>query len=179
MQGWYHGGLSHAASTVLAALAVCACATRSPPSNDTAPRRAGGSAESDAKSRSSVPTRWDRIAEVRQWPPVNETPFVSLGHPPGNQSARVHASPEARDLYQGLLPETTLPVGAVVAELQQDPTTRQPGLAYVMTKLGRNRWEFMLVKADGRILERGDVPFCARCHAEAVADSLFGVPAEK
>ncbi len=117
------------------------------------------------------------MAEVRSWAPVNEAPFVSLGHPPGNQLASIHVSPDAKETYQQLLPGATLPVGAVVAELQQDPASGQPGLSYVMTKLDADRWEFMLVRANGQILERGDVPPCARCHAEATSDSLFGVPA--
>jgi hypothetical protein len=117
------------------------------------------------------------MAELRGWTPVTDEPFVSLGHPPGNHLARIYVSPEARETYQNLQPGTTLPVGVVVAELQQDAATGRPGLGYVMTKQEGGRWEFMLVEADGEILEQGQVPPCARCHAEAVADSLFGVRA--
>jgi len=108
---------------------------------------------------------------------MSSQPFVSLGHPPGTELATIHVNPDVRETYRTLQPGTTLPVGTVVAELQQDPATGKAGLGYVMTKLGKDRWDFMLLGADGRILEQGEVPPCVRCHAEAVADSLFGAPA--
>jgi hypothetical protein len=177
MRGWYHGGLGRAASTLLAALGTCACAAQPSPGSPARPGQQGKPAGGDTDEHPSPTRHWARMGEVRAWTPLTDGPFVSLGHPPGNQLARIHVSPEARETYQNLQPGTTLPVGAIVAELQQDAATGQPGLGYVMTKQEGGRWEFMLVKSDGEILEQGEVPPCARCHAEAVADSLFGVRA--
>lgn len=35
-------------------------------------------------------------------------------------------------------------------------------------------WEYLVVAPDGRVEDRGQVALCARCHAEAPHDFLFG-----
>ena len=120
--------------------------------------------------------RWARLSEVQGWGPVNDKPFISEGHPPGHYLANVHVSPEARDAYLALMPGSELPVGAVLAELQHDPVSDRPGPIFAMRKVAPGRWEYVAAEPDGRIRERGQLPLCVRCHAEAVADSLFGLP---
>jgi hypothetical protein len=122
---------------------------------------------------------WDRLEEARAWGPANSESFVSLGHPPGTMLADVHVSPDAREAYLALGPGTELPVGSVVAEFQRDGQTGQPGLVYAMHKIAPSRWDYSLVEPDGRIREQGNLPLCARCHSEAVADQLFGLPASQ
>jgi hypothetical protein len=39
-------------------------------------------------------------------------------------------------------------------------------------------WEFVVLDAAGRLEDRGKLALCARCHAEATADWVFGLPAE-
>jgi hypothetical protein len=56
---------------------------------------------------------------------------------------------------------------------------RQDGAAasiYAMTKLPGGPWEFVVAAPDGTVEARGALPLCARCHADAAADSLFGIP---
>jgi hypothetical protein len=45
-----------------------------------------------------------------------------------------------------------------------------------MHKLGEGRWEFIVAERTGELRERGQLERCVRCHAEGVADYLFGLP---
>jgi hypothetical protein len=122
------------------------------------------------------PRRWNRYEEVLSWPPAPEKPFPSLGHFSARYSAVVHVDASARDGYLNLVAGSLLPVGATVAELHTDPRTGQPGPLLAMHKIAANRWEYLVVDALGRIEERGELPLCQRCHADGVADHLFGLP---
>jgi len=86
-------------------------------------------------------------------------------------------SPDARERYAALLPVTTLPEGAVVTAFHQHVDTGKPGPIYVMEKRP-SAWFFQALDADGRPVEH-TVELCQRCHAEAPADSLFGLPKER
>jgi hypothetical protein len=57
--------------------------------------------------------------------------------------------------------------------LHRSQATSQPGPIHVMqrTKLG---WDYLLLDSTGAILDDADKTRCARCHAEAVADWVFG-----
>ncbi len=81
----------------------------------------------------------------------------------------VRVSPESRDAYLSLRPGVTLPDGAVVAALHHD------GPIYLMEKRD-GRWTFHILGDDGRPTEHGPLALCARCHAEAQTDMLFGLP---
>ena len=134
------------------------------------------SGSSDAPSPTAAAS-WDRMAEVSSWPPVTPQPYISLGHPPGYFLATVRVSPDDRDAYVNLRSGTELGVGAVVAQFQQDPARAEPGPVFVMIKQSADAWQYLIVDTTGRIEHRGESPLCERCHAEAVTDRLFGLPA--
>jgi hypothetical protein len=178
MSAWYHADLPRAACPLTISLLLSACGPGKTPISvpgDTpaVPDASSGPARSEPPKTAQL---WTRLAEVRGWGPVNDKPFVSEGHPPGHYLANVHVSPEAREAYLGLMPGGELPVGTVLAELQHDPRRDQPGPIFAMLKMAPGRWEFLAAEPDGRIRERGQLALCVRCHAEAVADHLFGLP---
>jgi hypothetical protein len=37
-------------------------------------------------------------------------------------------------------------------------------------------WEYLIVEPSGSIVRRGKIPLCARCHAEAPHNFIFGGP---
>jgi hypothetical protein len=39
---------------------------------------------------------------------------------------------------------------------------------------GGGDWEYLVVTPAGRVEQRGILPLCARCHADAPHDHLFG-----
>jgi hypothetical protein len=121
------------------------------------------------------PRRWEHYDEVLSWPPA-QTAFPSLGHFAANQSAAIHVDGAARETYVNLVAASRLPVGTIVAELLSDMRTGRRGRLLAMHKLAADRWEYLVVDAAGLIEERGDLPLCRRCHADGLADQLFGLP---
>jgi hypothetical protein len=67
-----------------------------------------------------------------------------------------------------------LPVGALlIAEHQLDAGAVT--LAMEKVAVGPTaRWEFAVVDPEGWVVERGRIPSCVRCHAEAARDEVFG-----
>jgi hypothetical protein len=121
---------------------------------------------------------WPRFSEARTWPALSE-PFPNRGHEGAGTLAVVRVSAEARETYAHLVRDSALPDGSVVAlfHLESD---RRPGPVYVMQKTA-GAWRFLTLDAEG-----GELPAiastgqatqaCSSCHADAVADSLFGLP---
>jgi hypothetical protein len=130
-----------------------------------------------APARPDGGARWTRLDEVAAWPTVYPHPFASLGHASVRYTIDVRVDSTARDRYAALLPGTVLPKGTLIAAFHHDPERGQRGPIYVMEKTGSG-WEFSIVDADGRVRQRGALELCARCHAEAVADQVFGLPAK-
>lgn len=121
---------------------------------------------------------WPRFSEVRSWPPASE-PFTNRGHAGAGPVAVVRVSPEARDSYAHLVRDSALPDDSVVAlfHLEADQRPRQ---VYVMQKIA-GAWHFLVLDPHGVVLTPAGstgqaTQACPGCHADAVADSLFGVP---
>jgi hypothetical protein len=119
---------------------------------------------------------WPAFGESRTWPAVNQEPFLSEGHGVRNYLAVVRASPQARDPYLRLGPGTVLDPGSVLVEAAKDTAGSRPDELFVMEKLADQTWRFLVVSNEGTIDAAAGVTLCQRCHAEAVADCLFGVP---
>jgi len=154
----------------LAFIAV-ACGAPAPPAPRAAPR-------ASAPVPSFVP--WPRFVEARSWPPVG-APFANNGHPGAGAVAVVRVSPEARGSYERLVRDSALPDGAVVALFHREAADGRPGPVYVMEKSGTS-WRYLALRPDGTLPEsapeaaRRAGERCARCHADGVADALFGLP---
>jgi len=176
---WYHGGAVRAALAVLrlcagaaCALAVCASCAR--------PAQGPLAGASDAWKKPSEVTRappppaptWDTYAAVQAWPPMNEAPFVSRGHRP-EQRVDVRVSPESRATYSALVADSVFADGSVLAELSHGGD----GRGYGMRKVGGS-WSFFELDANGGVTAAGPLALCAGCHAQALADSVFGLPRE-
>lgn len=87
----------------------------------------------------------------------------------------IRVSPESREDYRALRPGVSVRDGTVVVAIHRDVDRSQPGPIYVMEKRNGN-WAFQVLGSDGRPTEHGPLTLCARCHAEAAADMLFGLP---
>ena len=121
-----------------------------------------------------VEHRWGRFSEARSWP-LAASPFSSA-HGTGEYSVSVRVSRPYADLYAGLVADHSWPVGMTVAAFHERTEPREAGSVYAMTKTANGRWSYVVARADGVIEAEGVLPLCARCHAEAPADYLFGVP---
>ena len=91
--------------------------------------------------------------------------------------ADVRVSAAARDAYLRLTPGVRLPMGTVVAQFQYSQPNNNLVQVFAIQKLADARWQFSVVQPDGRLVEEGNLRLCLRCHAEAVSDHLFGLPA--
>jgi hypothetical protein len=103
---------------------------------------------------------------------VNRAPFTSRGHRP-EQRVDVRVSPESRSTYGALVTDSLFPDGSVLAELSH----AGDGRGYGMRKAG-GRWSFYELDPSGGVTASGALALCAGCHAQAPADSVFGLPRE-
>jgi hypothetical protein len=131
-----------------------------------------------ASTRSTAPTeRWNLTAELaRLRPATRRAPSEHLG---GDLEGEVLASPEAHP-YPSLGPRHAVRVGATLVERHSPPG--QPDVAAYFAMIKRppgfdpdgGDWEYAVIAPDGRVEQRGVLPLCARCHADAPHDHLFG-----
>lgn len=121
---------------------------------------------------------WPRFSEVRSWPAASE-PFTNRGHADAGPLAVARVSPAARERYAHLVRDSTIPDDSVIALFHLQANQR-PGPVYVMEKTA-GTWRFLQLDSDGVELVAPTptgqaTPACRGCHADAVADSLFGMP---
>ena len=82
--------------------------------------------------------------------------------------------------YPTLGPLTRLPVGATLIEKQLERGMVAPSAYFAMVKRPAGYdpkggdWEYLVFSPEGRLEGRGVLPLCARCHADAPYDHLFG-----
>ncbi|HEY3233761.1 MAG TPA: hypothetical protein VGJ84_03535 [Polyangiaceae bacterium] len=132
---------------------------------------------STPKSTKAPPKRerWDEFQLVQSWPPVNGERFIARDHLPNAQKVEVRVDEASRKQYLSLVTDTVFKVGTLVAASHFDAGSGAPGPIYVMHK-EPSGWNYFVVQPDATKVARADTQRCARCHSEAAADSLFGLP---
>jgi hypothetical protein len=111
---------------------------------------------------------------------VDDRPRPSLGHNPPAWAGVVHVSPDLVGSYQTLgSSHDPWPVGAIIVE-RHTAADGSSGPAYAMRKLDPGMhpeagdWSYAVLSSDGTPKDVGDLSFCARCHADAPHEFLFG-----
>jgi hypothetical protein len=170
-RSWYHAGLVRAAfllsSSLLAlSLAITGCGTT--------PRVEPVKVRPRAP-REEPPPPWSHFAELTSLPALNARPFVNRGHDAQRGFADLRVSLLARDAYIGLVSDSVLPEGSLVALVFCDETRTEQRAVYAMQKHA-NGWEFLALDPVGRPDPKIDLSACPRCHEGAPADDLFGLP---
>jgi hypothetical protein len=136
-----------------------------------------------ASKERDASTRWEGMNDLESFRPKGQ-PFLSRGHFVGEWKAQVSTSSEAAPIYAGLVKASRFPVGSVLVIKHSRKDSGSPGPIFVMVKRetgffqAGGDWEYIVTDSDGWIEDRGPLTVCARCHAEAVADWVFGLPAE-
>ena len=148
---------------VLALPAASACASEVPPQSPTAPTHEEAPRET-----------WSRFDEIKGYAAVNDTPFSTRGHLVKPSHAVVRVSSDAREKYLGLVTDSVLPDGSVIAMFHQSRDGATPGPVYVMEKRA-SEWTFVALDAEGAVTSE-NLNVCALCHRGGVADHLFGLP---
>jgi len=107
------------------------------------------------------------------------TPRAVSQHLNGDLEAEVLAN-EAAKAYPALGPARPLPPGSVLVDAHYRPGSSAPVVYFVMDKRppgfdpDGGDWEYLIVEPSGAISQRGRLSLCARCHAEAPHDHVFG-----
>lgn len=163
---------------VLSGLAACSAAP--PPARRAAEGTDGwvdpSTPRPAAPAKPAVVERWDLEAQLKALRPV--TKRARSGHLTGELEADVLAG--SAGTYPKMGPETRLASGATLVERLFEPGAPTPSAYFVMVKRAPgfdpagNDWEYLVVAPNGQIEQRGALPLCARCHAEAPHDRLFG-----
>jgi len=112
---------------------------------------------------------------VSAWPPLGDS-FENRGHPGAGERCQIRVSPDARAAYGALVADSVLPSGSVVAAFHSN-SAGDSGPVFVMAK-GESDWTYLALDPEGRPLGLGS-DGCAGCHANGVADRLFGLPRER
>ncbi len=162
----------------LAALALEAACT---------PTRENGSAAADpsawssagpppsapAPSQAAPSTRWEHAERLGTFRRVG--PRTHSEHLGGEREAEVLVN-EAAAAYPALGPERRLGAGAVLVEALYRPGSTELEAYFAMQRRPDGAWEYLIVTPTGEIDQRGRLPLCERCHAEAPHDHVFGRP---
>lgn len=152
----------------IAATAATACSP-TPPAGAAAPTPS-------TPARGAPPRRfWSQFAESQSWPTSTADWFPSKGHYGGTSEGLVRVAPAALAAYRELTLGAKLETGTTLVMLHRSRASGKPGPVHVMQRLERG-WEYWLLSPDGAIESQGDLPLCARCHADAPADGVFGPP---
>ena len=166
--------LARSAAAGVAALAVVS-ACGSPPAHDphAAPPRLPPPAAPAPLGR------WEHAGELGAFRSVGRVRSQHLGN--GSTEAELLAN-EVASAYPALGPGRRLPAGSLLVERLGAAGSRETSVWFAMerqvaTDAGTptERWQFLVVRPDGELLAR-DPPGCARCHAEAPFDGVFGPP---
>ncbi|MEQ9322593.1 MAG: hypothetical protein RIF41_25735 [Polyangiaceae bacterium] len=167
------------------ALGLLACGEPKPKpvsSDGWGPTGHGLDAAPTAASRPAVPrataipaakrVAWPRAAELDAFTAVaGRGPSEHLS---GRYERRVRVNDRAAG-YVELVPHRALPVGAVVAQSHHASGSEAIASWYVMEKTP-DGWRFVVLDPERRVAAHEDLEPCARCHAEAPHDGLFGPP---
>jgi hypothetical protein len=164
-------------AVVLVAAAACSPASDAlTPSPGRSSRPPGGPTAAPSTGP-EAPVRWERWGELASW-------RVAIERSPSQHLAVDHEADtltnEAAAAYPGLGPARRLGVGAVLAQRLYAPGAAAPDVVFVMERrvmtdeTNGAGWEYLMLDSQGFITERGALESCARCHAEAPHDGLFG-----
>jgi hypothetical protein len=105
--------------------------------------------------------------------------FVSRGHFVDARPATVLVNAAAAGPYAARHPQGRFPVGAMLVEKLTGQRADQ-GALFAMIKRepgtfeAGGDWEYVAAQPDGAVEDRGSLAICARCHAEAPSDWVFG-----
>ena len=168
---WYHGCLSSRMNLLLV-LGICAC---SPKNLDNWPGRSNApTREIERPGVAQIkPPVWPEFAKLAQLALANREPVPANNHEPFQWNMRVRITPAVLPLYLGWYVEAVMPEDTWIIAEHQARQDNTPGPYYFAHKT-RTGWEFGSVTPEGYLVVPPDST-CARCHAEAPADSVFGL----
>ena len=135
------------------------------------------SALADVASTEPPPPRWELAEQLRRLHPAS--PRTPSEHLTGQLDGEILAD-EGAAAYPALGPLRLISPGATLVERLLPRGAPELTAYFAMVKRppgydpAGGDWEYLVLDASGRIEQRGRLPLCARCHADAPHDHLFG-----
>jgi hypothetical protein len=158
---------------VCAALGVAAACASPPREALVGASDAWSNAAEPSTPRAPAPSSvWDSYADAQRWPASNAAPFIARGHQP-EQRVDVRVNEIARSAYSGLVADTVFPNGSLLTELPHSPLGTGGGFAI---RKSAGSWSYFQLDGKGQVLASGALSLCNGCHAQALADHVFGIP---
>jgi hypothetical protein len=174
-------GFVRAGTVALAVVSTAACTpTAESQSSSATNPSAWSSNESDAAPRAAAktaadkPTRWEHMDSLSSFRKAG--PRARSQHLGGEHDADVLAN-EVAAAYPTLGPLRRLPAGSVLVEALYAANQTDVATYFAMIKpssAASSAWEYAVVSNTGMVERRGALTLCARCHAEAPHDQVFG-----
>lgn len=176
-------GFAHPETILLTLVFATACTPTAESQSSSATNPSGWSSnESDAATRSvpkasaDKPTRWEYMDTLSTF--RKAAPRARSQHLGGDHDAEVLAN-ETAAAYPTLGPLRQLPAGSVLVEALYAPNQTEVAMYFVMVKqpsTTSSAWDYAVISTTGMVERRGASTLCARCHAEAPHDQIFGRP---
>lgn len=122
---------------------------------------------------------WEHASKLPALIAIDDRVLPSRGHNPPFWSGSVKVNGALDATYRALGPESRVAAGAIAVEEHKD-SEGKPGPTYAMVKRDAGfdtqggDWEYLVLDRAGRVEQRGAIGLCARCHADAPVDHLFG-----
>ncbi len=108
---------------------------------------------------------WVAFSSLNRFVPAGDVPHSA--HRVGNDAGKILRSADAvADL------KAPQPSGAVLVEAPSRTRRNSPDQYFVMERASSG-WTYRVVDPRGMTLAAGNLPLCARCHAEAGAGEVF------
>jgi len=157
---------------LLLALGFCAC---SPKNLDNWPGRSNAPPREierpgDVRTKPQV---WLEFAKLDQLALANREPVPANNHEPFRWNMRVRITSAVLPAYLGWYVEAVMPEDTWIVAEHQARQGNTPGPYYFAHKT-HTGWEFGSATPEGYLVVPPNAA-CARCHAEATADSVFGL----
>jgi hypothetical protein len=158
------------APSVLALGATADHAARGEPSRAPVP-------PSGTTATEPAPPPWDLAAQLRRVHPAS--PRTPSDHLTGQLDGEVLVD-DAATAYPALGPLRPIAPGATLIERLYPHGVPDVAAYFAMAKRAPGYdpaggdWEYLVLDAAGHIEQRGRLPLCGRCHADAPHDHLFG-----
>lgn len=166
----------------VALVAVCAACSPAPdpigprPGHSDRPR--GGPAVPAILTPDAGPSQWERWPEVAAYQ-------VAVPRAPSQHLAADHEAETLANTTAAPYPvlPASAPTGAILLQRLYAPGATTPEILFAMAKGAASTspdgglsdgWEYLVLEPGGLVIARGALEACARCHAEAPHDHLFG-----
>jgi hypothetical protein len=124
---------------------------------------------------------WEGFAEIGGYRRMTKAPFTSQGHFDGRWIAETLANNLAAPEYEKVPAAAAPPQGSVIVQTHTERLGGSPGPVFAMVKRepgffpAGGDWEYVVTLAGGHVEDRGQMPQCARCHADAASAWVFGL----